>query len=56
MFGQDQNYQIALWGNNLTEEFTCSGMIYGPGAAQNWTCEVGVFGEALYGLTFEASF
>jgi len=55
-FGQDQQYSVALWGNNLTEEFTCSGMIYGPGAAQNWTCEVGVFGEALYGLTFEANF
>jgi iron complex outermembrane receptor protein len=57
-FGSDQNYNLALWGNNLTEEFACSSVIWGPGAAPagNFSCEVGAYGEALYGLTFEARF
>lgn len=57
-FGENQQYNLALWGNNLTEEFACSSVIWGPGAAptSNFSCEVSAFGEAMYGMTFEASF
>lgn len=57
-FGRDQQYMVALWGNNLTEEFACSSVIWGPGAAPagNYSCEVSAYGEALFGLTFEARF
>ena len=57
-FGADNQYNVAVWGNNLTEEFACSSVIWGPGApAQgNYSCEVSAYGEALYGVTFEASF
>ena len=57
-FGQDQQFMVALWGNNLTEEFACSSVIWGPGAApgSNYSCEVSAYGEALYGLTFDARF
>ena len=58
VFGQNQQYNVAVWGNNLTEEFACSSVIWGPGAAptSNFSCEVAAYGEALYGVTFEASF
>ena len=57
-FGENQQYNLALWGNNLTEEFACSSVIWGPGAAptSNFSCEVSAFGEAMYGMTFEANF
>jgi iron complex outermembrane receptor protein len=57
-FGKDQQYTMAVWGNNLTEEFACSSVIWGPGAppGQNYSCEVSAYGEALYGVTFEANF
>ena len=57
-FGQNQQYNVALWGNNLTETYACSSVIWGPGAApgSNYSCEVSAYGQALYGLTFEASF
>jgi iron complex outermembrane receptor protein len=57
-FGQNNEYNLALWGNNLTEEFACSSVIWGPGAPPqgNFSCEVSAFGEALYGVTFEANF
>ena len=57
-FGSNQQYNLAAWGNNLTEEFACSSVIWGPGAppGSNFSCEVAAYGEALYGLTFEASF
>jgi iron complex outermembrane receptor protein len=57
-FGKNQEYNVALWGNNLTDEFACSSVIWGPGAAPggNYSCEVSAYGEAMYGLTFEANF
>jgi iron complex outermembrane receptor protein len=56
-FGQDQQYSLALWGNNLTEEFSCSRVIWGPSTgANNYSCFVSAYGEALYGMTFEANF
>ncbi len=56
-FGENAQYNLALWGNNLNEEFACSSVIWGPGSgANNFSCEVSSYGEALYGLTFEASF
>ena len=56
-FGQEQQYSLALWGNNLTEEFACSRVIWGPSTgANNYSCFVGAYGEALYGMTFEANF
>ena len=57
-FGEKQNFKVALWGNNLGEEFACSSVIWGPGAppAQNFSCEVSAYGEALYGITLEANF
>jgi iron complex outermembrane receptor protein len=57
-FGENQQFSIAAWGNNLTEEFACSSVIWGPGApAQgNYSCEVSAYGEALYGFTLEANF
>ncbi|MBT5330855.1 MAG: TonB-dependent receptor [Porticoccaceae bacterium] len=56
-FGENDQYSASLWGNNLTEEFACSSVIWGPGGApQNYSCEVGSFGEALYGLTLEMNF
>ena len=49
--------RLPCGGNNLTEEFSCSSVIYGPGAAaQNFSCEVSAYGEVMYGLTFEANF
>ena len=55
-FGDNNEYDLSIWGNNLTEEFACSSVIWGPGAAPagNFSCEVSAYGEALYGLTFEA--
>lgn len=57
-FGQNDEYNLAVWGNNLNEEYACSSVIWGPGAAPggNYSCEVSAYGEALYGLTFEANF
>lgn len=57
-FGQEQQFKVAAWGNNLTEEFACSSVIWGPGAApgQNFSCEVSAYGEALYGVTLEVNF
>ena len=56
-FGPDQEYSLALWANNLTEEFSCSSVIWGPGAgANNYSCEVSAYGEVLWGLTFDAGF
>lgn len=57
-FGDDQRFSVAAWGNNLTEEFACSSVIWGPGAApgQNYSCEVSAYGEALYGVTLQANF
>lgn len=56
-FGENDKYTASVWGNNLTEEFACSSVIWGPGGApQNYSCEVASFGEALYGLTFEMNF
>jgi iron complex outermembrane receptor protein len=57
-FGKNQEFNLALWGNNLNEEFACSSVIWGPGAAPgtNYSCEVSAYGEASYGLTFEANF
>ncbi len=57
-FGSDRQFMVALWGNNLTEEFACSSVIWGPGApaGRNYSCEVSAYGEALYGMTFEAQF
>jgi len=57
-FGRNLQYNVALWGNNLTEEFACSSVIWGPGAPLqgNYSCEVSAYGEALYGVTFQADF
>ena len=57
-FGRNNEFSVAAWGNNLTEEFACSGVIWGPGAApsSNFSCLVSAYGEALYGVTLEASF
>ncbi len=57
-FGEEEHFSVAAWGNNLTEEFACSSVIWGPGAApgQNYSCEVSSYGEALYGVTLEANF
>jgi iron complex outermembrane receptor protein len=56
-FGQNDEYSLAIWGNNLTDEFACSSVIWGPGSGlNNYSCEVSAYGEAMYGLTFEANF
>jgi hypothetical protein len=57
-FGSNDQFNVAAWGNNLTEEFACSSVIWGPGAPPqgNYSCEVAAYGEALYGVTFEAGF
>lgn len=56
-FGQDKQYSVAFWGNNLTEEFSCARVIWGPSTgSNNYSCFVGAYGEALYGMTFEANF
>ena len=57
-FGKNDEFSVAVWGNNLTDEFACSSVIWGPGAAPggNYSCEVAAYGEAMYGLTFEANF
>jgi len=56
-FGQNDQFNVALWGNNLTDEFACSSVIWGPGSgANNFSCEVAAYGEAMYGVTFEANF
>lgn len=57
IFGDDQQYSVALWGENLTEEFACARVIWGPGAvSQNYSCLVGSYGEATFGLTLDAKF
>ena len=56
-FGENDQFNVALWGNNLTDEFACSSVIWGPGSgANNFSCEVAAYGEAMYGVTFEANF
>ena len=58
IFGDNGQYEVSLWGNNLTEEFACGGMQYGAGAGGNLSfgCAVKSYGEALYGMTFQAKF
>jgi iron complex outermembrane recepter protein len=57
MFGENQKYNLALWANNLTEEFSCARVIWGPSTgSNNYSCFVSAYGEVLYGMTFEASF
>lgn len=58
VFGQDRQYEVSAWGNNLTEEFACGGVSYGAGAGGNlnFGCGIKAFGEALYGMTFELRF
>jgi iron complex outermembrane receptor protein len=56
LFGQEQQYSVSVWGNNLTEEYSCSNVANGPGTLNNWGCNVSAYGEVLYGLTFEANF
>jgi len=57
-FGENQEYNLAVWGNNLTEELTCNNVIWGPALPPqgNYSCEIGAYGKALYGVTFEANF
>ena len=56
-FGQEMQYNVSLWGNNLTGEFACGRAILGAGAAPlDNGCEVKAFGEALYGLSFSVDF
>lgn len=57
-FGQDLQYNFSVWGNNLTEQLTCNNIIWGPAAPpqSNYSCEVGAYGEALFGMTFQANF
>lgn len=58
VFGDDRQYEIALWGNNLTETFACGGVGYGAGAGGNlnFGCNAKSLGEAMYGMTFQAKF
>ena len=56
-FGDNQQYTASLWANNLTDEFACSSVIWGPGAAAlNYSCYASAYGESLYGLTLQMNF
>lgn len=58
-FGADQEYSVALYGNNVTGELMCQGMANGPGpGAETFGCNVdrNANGNTLWGLSFEANF
>ncbi|MDD9997682.1 MAG: TonB-dependent receptor [Rhodospirillaceae bacterium] len=58
-FGADQEYSVALYGNNVTGELICQGMANGPGpGAESFGCTVdrNANGNTLWGLSFEANF
>ena len=56
-FGTEEQHTAALWGNNLTETFTCGNVVWGPGTPQsNFGCNASSFGEVLWGITLETKF
>lgn len=58
-FGAEQEYSVALYGNNVTGELMCQGMANGPGpGAETFGCNVdrNANGNTLWGLSFEANF
>ena len=55
-FGNDRQYSVRLYGNNLSEEFHCSGIQDGPAGGQNYSCRVGSFGEIEVGINFTTQF
>ena len=55
-FGRDRQYSVRLYGNNLSEEFHCSGIQDGPAGGQNYSCRVGSFGEIETGINFTTQF
>ncbi|MGI9221322.1 MAG: TonB-dependent receptor [Woeseiaceae bacterium] len=55
-FGNDRQHTLRVYGNNLTEEFHCSGIQDGPAGGQNYSCRVATFGEALFGINFKTEF
>ena len=55
-FGDDRQHTVRAYGNNLTEEFHCSGIQDGPAGGQNYSCRVATFGEAMFGINFKTEF
>ena len=58
-FGAEQEYSVALYGNNVTGELMCQGMANGPGpGAETFGCNVdrNANGNTIWGLSFEANF
>ena len=55
-FGGEGQHSVRVYGNNLTEEFHCSGIQDGPAGGQNFSCRVGNFGETEIGIAFRTDF
>lgn len=55
-FGKDLQHSVRVFGNNLTEEFHCSGIQDGPAGGQNFSCRIGQYGKAKYGVNFRTNF
>ena len=55
-FGEDLQHSVRVFGNNLTEEFHCSGIQDGPAGGQNYSCRIGQYGEVKYGVNFRTNF
>lgn len=55
-FGDELQHTVRLFGNNLTEEFHCSGLQDGPAGGQNYSCRISSFGEMQYGINFRTNF
>ena len=55
-FGGDLQHSLRVFGKNLTEEFHCSGIQDGPAGGINYSCRIGQYGEAQYGVNLKTSF
>jgi len=54
-FGEEEQYNVALWGKNLTDEEYCAGMVDLTGLAEGVQCNPSE-GVVRYGLTVTAAF
>ncbi|MEM8935852.1 MAG: TonB-dependent receptor [Pseudomonadota bacterium] len=55
-FGDEMQHVIRVYGDNLTEEFHCSGLQDGPVGGFNYSCRIGSFGKRQYGVNFRTNF
>lgn len=55
-FDHDQQYSIAVWGNNLTEEKSCQYLPASLPGNVNWGCQTNDGGQRMWGLSADVKF